>query len=437
MIKKLLPLILLLACCAPAAAQDSTAQRVVGVNAEPTAGTCDARKLYKLIVAPYTLWKGGSGGACVVVGAGDVAGAASSTDNAVARYDGTAGKTLQNSAVTVDDSGSVNIPAGQSYKINNVALGKADVGLSSVDNTSDASKPVSTAQQTALNLKAPLASPSFTGAPAAPSVTLNGTGGAGFAEFAAQSSNPSAPAGGFRTFADSSGRFSWRRASDGFVRTFDATLTADRVFTFPDASGAFVLDTATQTLTNKTLTAPTVGSFANANHTHQNAAGGGTLDAAALGSGTLGAARMPAFTGDCTTSAGSVATTCTQINGVDQTAAWTTYTPTITIGSGSLTAYAAYGRYRQLGKTVFVRITVSITTNGTAAGAVNATLPFAVKTDANAHQVMSGVETSNTGKLLRGIMLSGGSTVEIKFYDSTYPGANGNVLTVEGVYESN
>lgn len=40
---------------------------------------------------------------------------------------------------------------------------KAMVGLASVDNTSDASKPVSTAQQTALALKAPLASPTFTG----------------------------------------------------------------------------------------------------------------------------------------------------------------------------------------------------------------------------------------------------------------------------------
>jgi len=44
-----------------------------------------------------------------------------------------------------------------------LALAKADVGLSNVDNTSDANKPVSTAQQTALNLKANLASPTFTG----------------------------------------------------------------------------------------------------------------------------------------------------------------------------------------------------------------------------------------------------------------------------------
>lgn len=46
-----------------------------------------------------------------------------------------------------------------------VTLAKGDVGLGNVDNTSDANKPVSTAQQSALNLKAPLASPAFTGTP--------------------------------------------------------------------------------------------------------------------------------------------------------------------------------------------------------------------------------------------------------------------------------
>jgi hypothetical protein len=43
------------------------------------------------------------------------------------------------------------------------ALTKSSVGLANVDNTSDANKPVSTATQTALDLKSPLASPTFTG----------------------------------------------------------------------------------------------------------------------------------------------------------------------------------------------------------------------------------------------------------------------------------
>jgi hypothetical protein len=44
-----------------------------------------------------------------------------------------------------------------------VTLVKGDVGLGNVDNTSDANKPISTATQTALDLKANLASPTFTG----------------------------------------------------------------------------------------------------------------------------------------------------------------------------------------------------------------------------------------------------------------------------------
>lgn len=49
-----------------------------------------------------------------------------------------------------------------------LGLVKADVGLGNVDNTSDAAKPVSTAQQAALDLKAPIASPALTGNPTAP-----------------------------------------------------------------------------------------------------------------------------------------------------------------------------------------------------------------------------------------------------------------------------
>ena len=49
---------------------------------------------------------------------------------------------------------------------------KSMVGLGSVDNTSDSAKPVSTAQQTALDLKANLASPTFTGTVTLPTGTV-------------------------------------------------------------------------------------------------------------------------------------------------------------------------------------------------------------------------------------------------------------------------
>lgn len=54
-----------------------------------------------------------------------------------------------------------------------VVLTKTDIGLGNVDNTSDANKPVSTATQTALNAKAPLASPTFTGTVTVPTPTNN------------------------------------------------------------------------------------------------------------------------------------------------------------------------------------------------------------------------------------------------------------------------
>jgi len=49
---------------------------------------------------------------------------------------------------------------------------RTNLGLGNVDNTSDANKPVSTAQQTALNLKANLASPALTGTPTAPTASV-------------------------------------------------------------------------------------------------------------------------------------------------------------------------------------------------------------------------------------------------------------------------
>ncbi len=51
---------------------------------------------------------------------------------------------------------------------------KSMVGLGNVDNTSDAAKPISTATQAALDLKAPLANPSFTGTTSTSNLTVSG-----------------------------------------------------------------------------------------------------------------------------------------------------------------------------------------------------------------------------------------------------------------------
>jgi hypothetical protein len=71
-------------------------------------------------------------------------------------------QTLTNKTLT---SPVINTPTG---------ITKSDVGLANVDNTTDANKPVSTATQTALDLKANLSGPTFTGTISAASLTLSG-----------------------------------------------------------------------------------------------------------------------------------------------------------------------------------------------------------------------------------------------------------------------
>jgi len=88
----------------------------------------------------------GDGTWAVPSGSGDVTGPSSSTDNAIARFDGTDGKTIQNSNVTIDDTGNLNLPSGAVYQINGTqistqnlsdgaSLGDAtNIGITSGDN---------------------------------------------------------------------------------------------------------------------------------------------------------------------------------------------------------------------------------------------------------------------------------------------------------------
>lgn len=66
-------------------------------------------------------------------GGGNVSGPESSTNNAITRFDSTTGKIIQNSSATIDDNGSINIPTGQKYKINNVDLTYTDVAAAASD----------------------------------------------------------------------------------------------------------------------------------------------------------------------------------------------------------------------------------------------------------------------------------------------------------------
>ena len=77
----------------------------------------------------------------------------------------TPASTLSNWVELLSPTSAVQSVAGRTGA---VTLTSADVALGNVNNTSDLNKPISTATQTALNLLAPLASPTFTGIPLAP-----------------------------------------------------------------------------------------------------------------------------------------------------------------------------------------------------------------------------------------------------------------------------
>lgn len=160
-----------------------------------------------------------------------------------------------------------------------------------------------------------------------------------------------------------------------------------------------------------------------------------TLGGPALADGSpliLGKPGIDRLTGDCAAGPGqgSQAITCTKINGVDQTSAWTAYTPTLTCGSGTLTAAVATGHYKAIGKTIHVRITVTITTYGTCGTSINATLPVAPTGDGYS---LAGWR-ANDNKGLATFMNA--SPMQIYLYDGTHPGGDGIILVVSGSYQS-
>lgn len=124
------------------------------------------------------------------------------------------------------------------------------------------------------------------------------------------------------------------------------------------------------------------------------------------------------------------------VDGLANTAAlatdWTVYTPTVTAQTGTFTTVSATGRFKQIGKSVQFRVTVTITTNGTAADSVRVTLP----STAQAANATFGVgRESSTGTLLQWFNVST-TLAQITSNTGVYAGGNGRTLDISGVYEA-
>lgn len=116
--------------------------------------------------------------------------------------------------------------------------------------------------------------------------------------------------------------------------------------------------------------------------------------------------------------------------------AWTTYTPTVSCGSGTITTLGTViGRWQQLGKIIMFNADISITTNGTCAGNITITLPAAAVS--TIRQVGVGLEVNKTGKFTVAQIQESATTAAFTYYDSIYPGGDGTRNLFSGVYQAN
>lgn len=115
----------------------------------------------------------------------------------------------------------------------------------------------------------------------------------------------------------------------------------------------------------------------------------------------------------------------------DTGTAWTAYAPAITAATGAFTTVSATGRYKQIGKTVFVQISIVDTANGTAATNAVSTLP--VPASVAALYSLSGINSAGAAITC---LIVATNQLNIFKYDTTFPLGTGQQLWITGVYEA-
>jgi hypothetical protein len=163
---------------------------------------------------------------------------------------------------------------------------------------------------------------------------------------------------------------------------------------------------------------------------------------------TLGGSSVTSLTGmvlDATSTIGGVSGTSLA---ADRTA-WTSYTPTV--GGWSGTALTATGFYKQVGKTVFVRINLAYG-SGTFSGGTNAvkfSLPIAaiaawtgnfagvaMKSVLNMYPIFGHVYLSDLGYVTPTYIPSGGNTGSGIGSTGLFTFASGDSIVLSGIYEA-
>ena len=113
----------------------------------------------------------------------------------------------------------------------------------------------------------------------------------------------------------------------------------------------------------------------------------------------------------------------------DTGTAWTAYTPTVTCGTGSVTTDTVSGRYKTIGKTVFVQANINISTLGTCLG----NLILSAPTGINATGVIYPLSALNSTLSVAVAAAASSAASGIALFFGTAPAANN--YFVAGVYE--
>jgi hypothetical protein len=109
-----------------------------------------------------------------------------------------------------------------------------------------------------------------------------------------------------------------------------------------------------------------------------------------------------------------------------------TWTPVVTANVGSITTYAASGKYTKIGRLLTLQFTIVITDNGTGSGAMFVDgVPFAASNTSS--EAGCGREEASTGiSLAVGIRAT--TQLIVNTYSGSYPGVNGYRLDCSITY---